>query len=139
MKSLWSKLPPFWRYQIAGWAVYALIVVPVKWAMFSSFSGAVVSFYRELLGLCLTFGMYLVYRRIYGHWRVSWILLAIVVLSFAGSALEMIVSIALHNVVIFDEAGFTNDVTRMGVLYYRAAVFAGARRDRSPKGWSEIG
>ncbi|CAN5358978.1 hypothetical protein BH09VER1_BH09VER1_53030 [soil metagenome] len=82
MKALWSKLPPFWKYQIGGWAI------PVKWALFWSFSGVAVSFYRELLGLLLPFGMYLVDYRIYGHWRISWILFAIFVLSFAGSALE---------------------------------------------------
>ncbi len=125
MNALWSKLPLFWRYQIGGWAVYALIVIPVKWMLFSSFSGAVVSFYREILGVLLTFGMYLVYRNIYGRWRISRILCAVVVLSFAGSALEIIISFALHNVVIFEEAGFSNDTTRIGVLYYRAAVFAG--------------
>jgi len=125
MKSLWSKLPPFWRYQIGGWFVYSFVSIPVKWALFGSFTGAAVSFYRELLGLVLTFGMYLIYRQIYGHWRVSWILFTAFGLSFAGSAIEIIISIALHNVVIFDESGFSNNATRMGVLYYRAAVFAG--------------
>jgi len=125
MSFLWSKLTPFWKFQLGGWAIYALIVIPVKWALFRSFSGAAVSFYRELLGLFLTFGMYLVYRRIYGRWRLSNILLTVFMLSFAGSAIEIIISFALHNVVIFEEAGFSNDTTRMGVLYYRAAVFAG--------------
>ncbi len=125
MKSLWSKLPRFWRYQIGGWVVYSFVSIPVKWALFGSFTGAAISFYRELLGLFLTFGMYLVYRQIYGRWRVSWILFTVFVLSFAGSFIEIIISFALHNVVIFDEAGFSNDATRIGVLYYRAAVFAG--------------
>ncbi len=125
MNSHWSKLTPFWKCQLGGWAVYALIVIPVKWALFRSFSGAAVSFYRELLGLFLTFGMYLIYRHIYGRWRISNILFTVFVLSFAGSAIEIIISFALHNVVLFEEAGFSNDTTRMGVLYYRAAVFAG--------------
>jgi len=122
--SLWRKLPQFWKYQIVGWAVYALIAIPVKWAIFHSLSGAVISFYRELLGLLLTFGMYLVYRHIYGRWKIFSILLVVIALSFAGSALEILISFALHNVVVFEEAGFSNDATRMGVLYYRAAVFA---------------
>lgn len=125
MNSLWSKLTSFWKLQLGGWAVYALIVIPVKWALFGSIVGAAISFYRELIGLVLTFGMYLVYRRIYGHWPVSGILFTVFVLSFAGSAIEIILSLALHNVVIFEEAGFSSDTTRMGVLYYRAAVFAG--------------
>ena len=125
MNSLWSKLTSFWKLQLGGWAVYALIVIPVKWALFGSIAGAAISFYRELIGVTLTFGMYLVYRRIYGRWPVSGILFTVFLLSFAGSAIEIIISIALHNVVIFEEAGFSNDATRMGVLYYRAAVFAG--------------
>jgi len=124
MNFLWSKLTPFWKFQLGGWAVYALIVIPVKWALFGSIAGAAISFYRELIGLTLTFGMYLVYRRIYGRWPVSGILFTVFVLSFAGSAIEIILSFALHNVVFFEEAGFSNDTTRMGVLYYRAAVFA---------------
>ncbi|MBN8707901.1 MAG: hypothetical protein BGO12_13155 [Verrucomicrobia bacterium 61-8] len=122
---MWSKLPPFWKYQIGGWTVYALIAIPVKWALFHSFSGALISFYRELLGLILTYGMYLVYRRIYGRWRVSRILPIVFALSFAGSALEMLASFALHNVIVFEEADFSSDATRMGALYYRTAVFAG--------------
>ncbi len=125
MNCFLSKLPAFWKYQIVGWAVYALIAIPVKWAIFHSFSGAIISFYRELLGVLLTFGMYLVYRQIYGRWKISSLLLVIIVFSFAGSALEILISFVLHNVVIFEEAGFSNDATRMGVLYYRAAVFAG--------------
>ncbi len=125
MMSFWARLTPFWKYQIGGWAVYALISIPVKWTLFGSFSGAAVSFYRELIGLFLTFGMYLFYRRIYGRWRVPNIIFAVFVLSFAGSAIEIFISFALHNVVLFEEAGFSNDTTRIGVLYYRAAIFAG--------------
>ncbi len=125
MSSFWSKLSPFWKCQLAGWALFALVSIPIKWALFRSFSGAAVSFYRELLGLVLTFGMYLIYRHIYGRWRFSNILFTVFVLSFAGSAVEIIISFALHNVVVFEEAGFSNDITRMGVLYYRASVFAG--------------
>lgn len=125
MRSFWSQLPAFWKCQICGWAVYVLISIPVKWAIFGSFSGTLVSLYRELLGFLLTFGMSLVYRRIYGQWSVSRILLTAFTLSFVGSALEILISYAVHNVIIFQEAGFNNDVTRIGVLYYRAAVFAG--------------
>ncbi len=125
MSPFWSSLTPFWKYQIVGWTVYALIAIPAKWTLFKSFSGAVISFYRELLGLFLTFGMHLIYRHLYGRWRIPSILLVAVALSFAGSAMEILISYALHNVVVFEEAGYGDDTTRMGVLYYRAAVFAG--------------
>lgn len=115
----------FWKFQVIGWASYAFVAIPIKWVLFRSLSGAVISFYRELLGLVLTYGMALVYRRIYGRWKISSILTLIFVLSFAGSALEILISFAMHNVVVFEEAGFSNDTTRMGALYYRTAVFAG--------------
>lgn len=82
------------------------------------------SLYREILGFLLTCGMYLFYRRIYGRWQAPGILIAICFLSLMSSVSEMIISFAVHNVVVFDEAGFHNDATRMGVLYYRAAIFA---------------
>ena len=124
MSSVSKASPSFWRFQIVGWAVYALISIPVKFVMFGSFSGAAISLYRELLGFSLTCGMYPIYRHIYAQWSAFSILLVIVALSFVGSSAEFLISFALHNVVLFDEAGFSNDATRVGVLYYRAAVFA---------------
>ncbi len=119
-----NRPPSFWSIQIFGWIIFGIISIPVKWTLFGTLSGAMVSLYREVLGFLLTSGMYLVYRRIYGRWEVAAILMAILFLSFMSSATEVVISFAVHNVVVFDEAGFHNDATRMGVLYYRAAILA---------------
>ena len=97
----------------------------MKWAIFGSMSGVLISLYREVLGFLLTLGFRFVYRRIFGRWKIFNILLTIIGLSLAGSVLEILVSYALHNVVLFDEAGFGNDTDRTVALYYRALVFAG--------------
>lgn len=115
----------FWHFQIGGWMTYALISIPMKWAIFGSMAGVTVSLYREVLGFLLTLGMYFAYRRIYGHWKFFYIVLTIVFLSFVGSVLELLTSYALHNVFLFEEAGFGTDANRLVALYYRAVVFAG--------------
>lgn len=119
-----NRIPSFWRIQILGWIIFGIVSIPVKWTLFGTLSGATVSLYREVLGFLLTSGMYLFYRRIYGRWEVPGILMAIFFLSFVSSVTEVAISFAVHNVVVFDEAGFHNDAIRMGVLYYRAAIFA---------------
>ncbi len=120
-----SYTPSFWRIQIVGWAGYALISLPVKWVIFGTLDGVIISLYREIIGFLLTLGMYPVYRWVYGRWKVSHILLTIVALSFIGSTLEILTSYALHNAILFDEAGFDSDAQRVVALYYRALVFAG--------------
>lgn len=122
---IWTGIPLFWRFQIGGWIAYGLFSIPVKWSIFGSMVGVTVSLYREVLGFLLTLGMYLVYRRIYIHWNVFRIVLTIILLAFFGSCLELLLSYVLHNVVLFDEAGFGSDTNRVVALYYRTILFLG--------------
>ena len=109
--------------QIGGWTAYAALSLPVKWALFGTLSGALISLYREVLGLALTSGMYLFYREVSCR-SVARVIALIIFLSFAGSTLELAISFALHNVFPFEEAGYSDNVVRIGVLYYRAGIFA---------------
>ncbi len=69
--------------------------------------------------------MYLIYRNTsYRQMQVSRLIVLILVLSFSGSTLEILISFALHNVFLFKEAAFSDNSIRVGVLYYRAGLFA---------------
>jgi len=119
-----NAISSFWLFQISGWLLFALVSIPAKWALFGSLSGAAISLYRELLGFLLTCGMRLIYRRFYKGKNASRILSVILLLSFVASALEILISYAVHDLVFFEEVGFGSDANRLIALYYRAAVFA---------------
>ena len=120
-----KPLSLFWKCQIGGWAAFVILSLPVKIVVFGSLSAAVVSLYRDGIGFLLTWGMYKLYSRVsYRRIPVLHVILLIILLSFLGSGIEMLVSQALHRVVPFEEAGFASDTVAIGVLYYRVALFA---------------
>jgi two-component system LytT family sensor kinase len=64
MKSLWLKLPLFWQFQLAGWACFVIVTLPLKFELMGSVSG--------MLLLCLTrdgssFLLTLALRKLYCH------------------------------------------------------------------------
>jgi len=59
-----SHLPLFWRFQIIGWLTFAIFTLPLKVTAFGSVEYAIlVVLLREPLGLLLTSGFRIVYRR----------------------------------------------------------------------------
>ncbi len=115
----------FWKCQIWGWAAFVILSIPAKMIVFGSLSASVVSLYRDGIGFLLTWGMHEIYRKIsYRRVPVLCVIFLILALSFLGSGIEMLLSQALHRVVFFEEAGFSNDTVATGVFYYRAALFA---------------
>lgn len=59
-----AALPMFWRFQIAGWALHAVLTMPLKLASYSTRDAIVVTFFSEPLGFLLTCLLRLVYRRL---------------------------------------------------------------------------
>jgi len=115
----------FWKCQIWGWAAFVILSIPAKMIVLGSLSASVVSLYRDGIGFLLTWGMHEIYRKIsYRRVPVLGVILLILVLSLLSSGIEMLVSRALHRVVLFEEAGFSNGTVATGVFYYRAALFA---------------
>jgi sensor histidine kinase YesM len=65
VRSLWSHLPLFWRFQLAGWAAIVLLTFPLKVALAGSIPGALVlSLIRDGSSFALTLGMWVIYRRL---------------------------------------------------------------------------
>jgi sensor histidine kinase YesM len=61
VRSLWSHLPLFWRFQLAGWAAIVLLTFPLKVALAGSIPGALI---RDGSSFALTLGMWVIYRRL---------------------------------------------------------------------------
>jgi two-component system LytT family sensor kinase len=60
----WSRLPLFWRFQLAGYAGFVLLTFPLKVALTGTIPGALVlSFIRDGSSFALTLGMWVIYRR----------------------------------------------------------------------------
>src|SRR4029077_19356407 len=63
-RGLWSHLPLFWRFQLAGWAAFVLLTLPLKVALIGTISGALLlSVIRDGSSLALTLIMRVIYRR----------------------------------------------------------------------------
>ena len=59
-----SRLPLFWRFQLAGWVLFAVATFPLKLAAFPTVGAVVVlTLTREPLGFLLTCGLRNLYRR----------------------------------------------------------------------------
>ena len=87
-----SHLPLFWRFQIIGWLAFAVFTLPLKASAFGSVEYAVVVvLLREPLGLLLTSGFRLVYRRmdIRAH-PPAQLAVCVLVFSFLAGGIDML-------------------------------------------------
>jgi hypothetical protein len=64
LRVIWSRLPLFWRFQLAGWAVFVPLTIPLKVVLAGTIPGALLlSFIRDGSSFALTLGMRVIYRR----------------------------------------------------------------------------
>jgi transcriptional regulator with XRE-family HTH domain len=64
LRAIWPRLPLFWRFQLAGWAVFVPLTFPLKLVLAGSIPGALfLSFIRDASSFALTLGMRVIYRR----------------------------------------------------------------------------
>ena len=59
-----ANLPLFWRFQLGGWAVHAIVTMPLKVAAFGGAGAFAVSLGTEPLGFALTVGLRHAYQRL---------------------------------------------------------------------------
>ena len=64
LRAIWSRLPLFWRFQLAGWAAFVPLTFPLKVVLAGTIPGALLlSFIRDGSSFALTLGMRVIYRR----------------------------------------------------------------------------
>jgi two-component system, LytTR family, sensor kinase len=65
LRATLSRLPLFWRFQLAGWAVFIPLTFPLKVMLAGTIPGALLlSFVRDGSSFALTLGMWIIYRRV---------------------------------------------------------------------------
>jgi hypothetical protein len=64
LRAIWLRLPLFWRFQLAGWAVFIPLTFPLKVLLAGTIPRALLlSFIRDGSSFALTLGMWVIYRR----------------------------------------------------------------------------
>ena len=65
LRAIWSRLPLFWRFQLAGWAAFVPLTFPLKVMLAGTIPGAVLlSVIRDGSSFALTLAMWVIYRRV---------------------------------------------------------------------------
>jgi hypothetical protein len=63
-RAIWSRLPLFWRFQLAGWAAFVPLTFPLKVVLAGTIRGALLlSLIRDGSSFALTLAMRAIYRR----------------------------------------------------------------------------
>ncbi len=58
LRAIWSRLPLFWRFQLAGWTAFVPLTFPLKVVLAGTIPGALLqSFIRDGSSFALTLGM----------------------------------------------------------------------------------
>jgi hypothetical protein len=65
LRAIWSCLPLFWRFQLAGWTAFVPLTFPLKVVLAGTIPGALLqSFIRDGSSFALTLGMRVIYRQV---------------------------------------------------------------------------
>lgn len=64
MTAFWSRLPIFWRFQIAGWAIFVIATLPLKFDLTNSLSSTLLlCLTRDGTSFLLTLILRIIYRK----------------------------------------------------------------------------
>ena len=105
VRSIWSHLPLFWRFQLAGWAAIVLLTFPLKVALAGSIPGALVlSLIRDGSSFALTLGMWVIYRRLLREQtRYRAIVLVVTGVCLSAGILQTGLFLLLHDIFPLEE------------------------------------
>jgi two-component system, LytTR family, sensor kinase len=126
-RGLWSHLPLFWRFQLAGWAAFVLLTLPLKVALIGTISGALLlSVIRDGSSLALTLIMRVIYRRFLReqnrHHRT---ILLVSIVCLAGGLLQTGFFLLFHDVFPLEEEVLFITSVEFSVFYERTGLLAG--------------
>lgn len=116
-----APLSPFWQLQIAGWTLLAVATFPLKVAAFDSLAAALfVAFYREPLGLLLSSGLRVLYRRLdLAPARPVRLVACVLVASIFSGLIDTACGALIHRALGHEET----PTFLLGVFSFRGALF----------------
>lgn len=112
----------FWQLQFLGWGAFALLALPVKQAVYGSWSTSLlITVYQLPFSLGLSGLLRFFYRRNRPDEQVNWLAAFVVVggCTAAGAA-DVLVSIAVNRLSVLDEAAL---IPETGLYAFRSAVY----------------
>ncbi|MGJ8642421.1 MAG: sensor histidine kinase [Luteolibacter sp.] len=116
------RLPLFWKFQIIGWLVYALLTFPLKALLFESFSYAIlVTVFRESFGFLITSALRSVYLKLgLSTDRPVWLAIIVLCIAFSCSGLDTLIGLGIEQL-----GGRTeNQDPTFGLFAFRALLFS---------------
>ena len=123
IRSIWSRLPLFWRFQLGGWTAIVLLTFPLNVALTGTLLGALlVSLIREGSSFALTLVMPVIYRPFLRKpYRHPGMIPVVTVVCLAGGLLQSGLFILLHDIFPLEEIVFVRSV-EFSLFYERTAV-----------------
>jgi two-component system LytT family sensor kinase len=112
----------FWQLQLIGWGAFALLSLPIKQAVYGSWTtGLLITVYQLPLSLALSGLLRLFYRRNRPDEQVNWLAAFVVVGGCtAAGALDVLVSIGVNRLTGLDDATL---IPETGLYTFRSAVY----------------
>jgi LytS/YehU family sensor histidine kinase len=123
-RAIWSRLPLFWRFQLAGWAAFVPLTFPLKVMLAGTIPGAVLlSFIRDGSSFALTLGMWVIYRRVLNKQnRYRVIVPVVTVVCLTAGLLQTGFVLLFHDIFPLEKEVFLITSVEFSLFYERTAI-----------------
>jgi signal transduction histidine kinase len=119
-----SRIPLFWRFQVAGWATLIVATFPLKCVVLAAPQDALIVFlYPEGLGFLTTWGMREIYRRCYrANTTIDFLSLLILGVSLLGASIQAFLAMKFHALFAFEAEQIFKNLAIFGLIYFRVVL-----------------
>ena len=124
LRAIWSRLPLFWRFQLAGWAAFVPLTFPLKVVLTGTIPGALLlSFIRDGSSFALTLGMRVIYRRFLNEQnRYRAIVPVVTVVCLTAGLLQTGFLLLFHDIFPLEKEVFFITSVEFSLFYERTAL-----------------
>jgi LytS/YehU family sensor histidine kinase len=124
LRATLSRLPLFWRFQLAGWAVFIPLTFPLKVMLAGTIPGAVLlSVIRDGSSFALTLAMWVIYRRVLNKQnRYRVIVPVVAVVCLTGGLLQTAFVLLFHDIFPLEKEVFLITSVEFSLFYERTAL-----------------
>ena len=124
LRAIWSRLPLFWRFQLAGWAAFVPLTFPLKVMLAGTIPGALLlSVIRDGSSFALTLGMWVIYRRVLNEQNRYRVIVPIVtVVCLTAGLLQTGFVLLFHDIFPLEKEVFFITSVEFSLFYERTAI-----------------
>jgi LytS/YehU family sensor histidine kinase len=124
LRAILSRLPLFWRFQLAGWAVFVPLTFPLKVMLAGTIPRALLlSFIRDGSSFALTLGMWVIYRRVLNkQTRYRVIVPVVTVVCLTAGLLQTGFVLLFHDIFPLEREVFLITSVEFSLFYERTAI-----------------